>query len=102
MDPLEEPEVLLVKNSSLKEKDQTYDRQSRKGLQESKRKSQNKKILEKDVKQEPVDIDSIACKDGTTNEIEVRSDWIFKKQLKIIAKVTRNLFKLSKRAMTNF
>lgn len=71
MDPLEEPEVLLFKG---KEKDEGNSKQYRQNLPETKRKSQSKKLSERDVKEEPVDMDSKSYNEGTTTtttEIEV-------------------------------
>lgn len=71
MDPLEEPEVLLVKNLPLKDKEQMIGRPHRQCQSDIKKKSQNKKLLEKEVKQEPVDIDSKLFIEETTTEVEV-------------------------------
>lgn len=68
MDPLEEPEVLLFKG---KEKDEGNSKQSRQNLPETKRKSQNKKLSERDVKEEPVDMDSKSYNEGTTTTTEI-------------------------------
>lgn len=55
MDPLGEPEVLLVKHKTLKEKDQICNRRTRQSFHESKRKPLQKILTENDVKQEPDD-----------------------------------------------
>lgn len=73
MDPLEEPEVLLMENRKQKTKlcNKTQTRQS---SNETKKKTQGKKIQDKLVKSEPSDDYSRlkeATKDKISNEIEV-------------------------------
>ena len=74
MDPLGEPEVLLVKHKPLKEKVQACNRQARQSFLESKRKMQQKFLTERDVKQEPDDADTEIFKQMPK---EVRSCFTF-------------------------